>query len=260
MIPGVDDGASSLDESLAALKEMERQGVTHVITTPHLRASDVNTPRAFELRMNQIDKAWEELRNLVSSVMPHLRLDRGVELALDEPSVSTVDARLRLGGTRFLLVEFPYFTIPPNSSRALAHLRAGGTTPIVAHPERYENLEGDMATLFQWKTSGAYLQLNAGSLVGTYGPNVEKRAWQCLEAGVVDFLASDYHARGTCRTESAKRLLEQAGGIEQFRMLTWINGRRLLDNVDPAPVPTLMRPKRSWRRVAKAFLPSAWRS
>lgn len=253
MIPGVDDGSASIEESLAALRKMAEQGITHVITTPHFRASALNRPDEFAERMNEIDEAWEKLQSAVSESMLPLRLDRGVELALDEPNVAPTDERLRLAGSRFMLVEFPYFTIPPNSAQALAQLRAAGITPIVAHPERYENLEKDLESLFLWKQSGAFLQLNAGSIAGAYGKGVERKAWRCLEAGVVDFLSSDYHARGNCLTALAKERLEECGGSSHFRVLTTINGERLLKGIDPAPVPPLRRRGSGWERLKRAF-------
>jgi protein-tyrosine phosphatase len=253
MIPGVDDGSSSIEESLAALLKMAEQGITHVITTPHFRASALNSPHEFTERMNEIDEAWEKLRSAVSESRVPLRLDRGVEMALDEPIVSPTDERTRLAGTRFMLVEFPYFTIPPNSGQALAQLRATGITPIVAHPERYENLEKDLESLFLWKQSGAFLQLNSGSITGAYGTRVERNGWRCLEAGVVDFLSSDYHARGNCLAALAKERMEEYGGSSHFRVLSTINGERLLSGIDPAPVSPLRRQASRWRRLKRAF-------
>ena len=105
MIPGVDDGSSSIEESLAALRKMAEQGITHVITTPHFRASTLNRPDEFTERMNEIDEGWEKLQSAVSESMLPLRIDRGVEMALDEPIVSPTDERVRLAGSRFMLVE-----------------------------------------------------------------------------------------------------------------------------------------------------------
>ena len=258
MIPGVDDGSSSIEESLAALRKMAEQGITHVITTPHFRASTLNRPDEFTGRMNEIDEAWEKLQSAVSESMLPLRLDRGVEMALDEPIVSSTDERLRLAGSRFMLVEFPYFTIPPNSAQALAQLRAAGVTPIVAHPERYENLEKDLESLFLWKQSGAFLQLNAGSIAGAYGTRVERNGWRCLEAGVVDFLSSDYHAQGNCLTALAKDRLEECGGSSHFRVLTTVNGERLLKGIDPAPVSPLRRRASGWKRLKRALRIEGW--
>src|SRR5688500_12419507 len=155
---------------------MSAQGITHVITTPHFRASTAKNPAEFELEMARIDSSWQLLVASARENFPQMKLDRGVELALDDPNPTASDPRLRLAGTRFMLVDFPYFMIPPNSAQPLIHLRAHGVTPIVAHPERYDDFQANQETFREWKHAGAFLQLNAGSLVGAYGPRVERNA------------------------------------------------------------------------------------
>lgn len=252
IIPAVDDGSASLEESLIALQRMWAQGITRVLTTPHFRASVVKDAVEFELQMAPIDASWELLVQAVREKLPQLRLDRGVELALDDPSPVATDGRLRLAGTRFVLVEFPNFRIPPNSIRPLAHLRASGVTPIVAHPERYDDIDAHFETFREWRKAGAFLQLNAGSVVGAYGAAIERNAWRCLKAGSVDYLSSDYHARGNCAVAEAREKLAARGATSQMRTLS-DNGDRLVDGLDPMPVVPFARPESRWRRLKRAF-------
>ena len=252
MIPGVDDGSESLEQSLVALKNMWDQGITHVITTPHFRASTLKQPDEFDAEMGRIDEAWRVLLPAVAKSLPGLRLDRGVELALDDPEPSVTDSRIRLAGTRFALVEFPNFVIPPNSTGPLVHLRATGVTPIVAHPERYANLDESLEVLREWKRSGAFLQLDAGSIVGAYGPGAEGLAWRCLEAGVVDYLSSDYHARGDCLMAGTRERLKARGGASHFNMLTR-NGARMVAGLDPESLAPLLRSTSRWKRLRAGF-------
>jgi protein-tyrosine phosphatase len=253
MIPTVDDGSASIEESLVALEEMWDQGITHVITTPHFAASTVKQLAEFESKMARIDASWEALKQSVRDNFPRMKLDRGVELALDDPIPIVADARLRLARTRFVLVEFPYLTIPQNSIEPLARLKRSGVTPIVAHPERYENIQPYLETCRAWKHAGAFLQLNAGSLVGAYGAKVEKNAWRCLEAGLVDYISSDYHARGRCLVAGARDRLSARGGNSQVKTLAEYNGQRLIEGLDPTPVVPLEPPESGWRRLKKAF-------
>ena len=245
----MDDGAASLEEALAGLERMHQQGFRNVTTTPHFRASTLKHPEAFEDEMGRIDEAWDRLQTAAKTQFPDIHLSRGVELALDEPIDSADDPRVRLGGSRFMLVEFPYFTIPPNSGQALLRLRRAGVTPIVAHPERYGNLENDLKTLYEWKRSGAFLQLNAGSIVGAYGSRIERTAWRCLRAGLVDYLCSDYHSRGNCLTDQARTVLIERGGNAQFTSLAQLNGRRLLEGLEPTPVEPFGRTESRWTRL-----------
>ena len=229
------------------------QGIRHVITTPHFRASTISKADEFEAHMSRIDEGWEALVAAVAMSFPEMRMDRGVELALDEPMFPVSDRRLRLAGTKFILVEFPSFTIPPNSARALAQLARLGATPIIAHPERYENVGHELGLLIDWKQSGAFLQLNAGSLLGVYGSRPEKRAWEYLEAGVVDYLSSDYHSRGRCLVFEAEKRIADRGGESQFRILSSVNGTRLLAGIEPSPVPPLVRTQSRWERLTGAL-------
>src|SRR5215208_6680765 len=93
IIPGVDDGSESLEQSLAALQNMWEQGITRVITTPHLRAATLCNPPEFEARIKAIDDAWTILVTAASEALPELQLYRGVELALDERLSSFPDER-----------------------------------------------------------------------------------------------------------------------------------------------------------------------
>ena len=238
---------------MAALEKMWEQGITQVITTPHFRASTVKDSRQFQVEMERVDAAWELLAQSVRDNFPRMKLDRGVELALDDPAPVATDARLRLAGTRFMLVEFPWFTIPPNSTQPLSHLRASGVTPIVAHPERYENIEPDLQIFREWKQAGAFLQVNAGSLVGAYGTRVDRNAWHLLRAGLVDYISSDYHARGNCLIAGARERIAARGGAGQLKTLAEYNGDRLIEGVDPIPVVPLRQSESRWRRLKRAF-------
>jgi protein-tyrosine phosphatase len=181
-----------------------------------------------------------------------MKLDRGVELALDDPRPTVTDARLRLAGTRFALVEFPYFTIPSNSTEPLMHMKASGVTPIVAHPERYDDIERHAATFREWKQAGAFLQMNAGSLAGAYGARVERNAWRCLEMGIVDYISSDYHARGKCSVTQARERLIARLGASQVKTLSEENGERLLEGLDPIPLLPLS-PRSRWTRLMRVL-------
>lgn len=252
LIPAVDDGSKSVEESLAAVERMSAQGITHIITTPHFQASTVKQPSEFDAVMKGIDAGWEILSDAVGKNFPRMKLDRGVELALDDPDPVAADARVRLAGTRFVLVEFPWFNIPVNSVQPLKRLRASGVTPIVAHPERYDNTDPGFQILREWRQAGAFLQLNAASLTGGYGPRIERNAWQCLRLGLVDFLSSDYHARGVCAVAAARERVVARGGEGLLRNLAGLNGERLVQGLDPIPVDRLQSESR-WGRLRRAF-------
>lgn len=247
LIPGVDDGAETLEQSLAAIQKMWEQGITHIITTPHFRAHTLNDAAEFEWRIGFVDEAWETLRAAAKEEFPDLELRRGCELALDEPLEAMPDPRVRLAETRFMLVEFPSFLIPAESGKVLAQVKELGVTPIVAHPERYDNLDDDLEVLLEWKRSGAFLQVDAGSLVGDFGDSIEASGWKVLELGLGDYLSSDYHARGDCFVAEAQKCISAQQGDSLFRLLSASNGERLLRGENPIKVERLERKRGRWR-------------
>lgn len=244
LIPGVDDGAVDDAEAVAALHAFADQDVLTIIATPHVQGS-LGAAEMAE-RLAEIDAGWARLVELGLRQFPQLALHRGAEVMLDTPRPELTDERLRLDGGSFVLVEFPFMAVPPNSAGAIQAIAAGGLVPIVAHPERYSGVTPESQLPAQWRGSGALLQINAGSLTGRYGPQARANALALLERGVVDYLCSDYHARGRPSTQAARKILVEMDAAEQADLLTAVNPRRLLAGERPIPVPQL--------RIRKGFM------
>ncbi|HEV7590436.1 MAG TPA: CpsB/CapC family capsule biosynthesis tyrosine phosphatase [Longimicrobium sp.] len=249
VLPGVDDGAADLPEALAALEAFAAQGVDTVVATPHLSGADTLHPAALERALARVDAAWEELGRAAARALPGVRLARGAEVMLDVPTPDLSDPRVRLAGTRFVLVEFPFMAVPPHAAGALLGLREAGWHPVLAHPERYVNAAVSLADAAEWRRAGAALQVNAGSLLGRYGEGPRRIAWGLVERGWADYLCSDFHARGRCATAEAAAALLRAGGEPQARRLTVENPARLLADRPPLPVAPLRPRAPLWRRV-----------
>jgi protein-tyrosine phosphatase len=247
LVPGVDDGARDLDDARSALERMQAQGVRVIATTPHLRASLLGRPEV-DAYLQRVAEARAELQVLAATDFPELRVEGGFEVMLDTPVPDLTDARLRLGGGRYVLVEFAFMAVPPRSVEALYHLAWSGAAPLIAHPERYRGMERSIAVAEGWRSVGALLQVNCGSLLGRYGAGPRAAAWRLLQCGWVDVLASDYHARGTiCAIAEARALLERRGAAEQARLLLDVNPGRILDGEAPLAVPPVPPPL--WRRI-----------
>jgi len=237
IIPGVDDGAADEAECLAALRALAEQGVAAVVATPHVDAAVTTDPDALAERLEEIDRGWDALRVAAAEGGVAVRLYRGVELNLDTPNPNLDDPRLRLAGGAFVLMEFPFMAVPPHAARAVRQLRERGVIPIVAHPERYHNLDNDLRLPGEWRDAGAYLQVNGGSLLGRYGGEARRRASVLLERGWADYLSSDYHARGDPQVRAYEALLLETGAEEQAELLMRSNPARLLEGRAPIPVP-----------------------
>ena len=175
LLPGVDDGVQSMEESLQILREMEQQGIRRVWLTPHIMEDIPNETLALQR------KFWELLQQYRGAV----ELKLAAEYMLDnlfEERLEKEDLLLLEEGKRFLLVETSYFNPPMDLLSVLQRIQKKGYYPLLAHPERYEYMQKeDYNTL---KEEHISFQLNLPSLAGMYGKHVQKKAEDLLKAGI----------------------------------------------------------------------------
>lgn len=248
LMPGVDDGAADIEESRAGIKSMLANGITGIITSPHIAASLVDRG-LLDRYLEKVEVGWLALQELVEAEFPKLKLARGFEVMLDVPHPNLENPLLRLAGTSFVLIEFPFMNIPPNSAYALRELREAGWMPILAHPERYVNMESNMALIEQWRDAGALMQINAGSILGQYGSRAKKLSWSILEDGHADYMCSDYHSRGKCAVGAAFSELRNRGMEAQVDTLV-SNAKQVIRGERPKPLdPFAMKGQSPWKKV-----------
>lgn len=252
-MPGVDDGPESPAGSRRAVDALGAAVVERAVATPHLDASTLNRQEDREQRLEAFDRGWERLQQAAGRPAAPT-LHRGAEVRLDEPLGDDLDPRVRLAGTRWVLVEFSAFQLPPYPGRQLADIEAAGYRPLLAHPERFRGLKARMGEVEGWRAEGVRLQVNAGSLVGQYGPRIRENAWELLRRGWVDVLASDYHGRGEVMLTAAQRELLERDGREQWRALTELNPGRILEDRETVAVPPLPRDENWWERLRDLVL------
>ena len=237
LVPGVDDGARDLEDSLEGIERMKAAGFNRILTTPHLNASIGREPGGFAPRFEEVRAAFETLRVAAAERWPEVQLAQGFEVMLDIPDVDLEDEGLRLAGTRFMLVEWPRLQIPPGTHRVIERLVASGIRPVIAHPERYGGMEHTRSIAREWRDMGALLQVNYGSFVGRYGSEAREMAYRLMEAGRVDYLASDFHGKSALSIY-CREAHEALGGKSHAGLLdtlTRVNPGRLLDGLDPLP-------------------------
>jgi protein-tyrosine phosphatase len=249
LIPGVDDGAADEEQAAAALAVFREQGVHTAVATPHVNGSLTRNPVALAERLAELDAGWARLE--ATAAESGVRVLRGAEIMLDVPAPDLSDPRLRLAGTKAVLVEFPFMSVPPNALPALFELTMAGWMPVLAHPERYANAARDLSDATEWRRMGAALQVNGGSLLGRYGKPASELAWGLVEHGLVSYLSSDYHARGRCPVAECRAELERRGGEHQARLMMEENPRRMLNGEPPLPVPPLSAPRPFWKRILR---------
>jgi protein-tyrosine phosphatase len=249
LVPDVDDGARTVEDTLDSVERMTQEGVRKFITTPHIDGSLTLDPRVLEERLSEVSAAFDAAAKAVSRAFPEVVFRRGHEVMMDVPDVDFSDPRLRLGGTRFVLVEWPRLHLPPGTAKVLRRMVDEGYRPVVAHPERYIGIDLNVAA--RWREAGAHLQVNYGSLEGRYGGDARAVAFRLLRRGWVDYMASDYHGRPdrSVYMREARNRLETMGAGEAFVTLTLTNPARIFRDEAPMPVPLLPMERGFWARM-----------
>lgn len=240
LIPGVDDGSPTLENSLRVLERLRQEGVTQVACTPHLDASRAAVAPITEYRTLLV--------SLQQGAPEGMRLHPGFEIMLDRPGCDLTLPGLSLGPSKAVLVEFPRVPLTPDSTDELMRIRASGVVPVIAHPERYSGITIDK--LHIWRDFGVIVQGDALMLLQA-GPKAEFSRLMLAE-GVVDILASDNH--GDRRSLGLVRLwLREVGGDRQGRILTEVNPARLLADEMMDRVPPLRERRGIWERLRSLF-------
>ncbi|MBA3346638.1 MAG: hypothetical protein H0T44_15285 [Gemmatimonadales bacterium] len=200
LVPGVDDGSESVEESLECLAGLYDEGLRTVITTPHLLlprlGSDAEVGR--ELAFHRL--AFHQLAAACQGRPGLPAIGLGQEIwAPDATTIRRVLRRSDVGldGTRFLLVEFGFDLLGTHEDVVREVMRAGRGI-VIAHPERYRYplRTGPLDQMRRWRDLGALLQVNAGSFAGHYRahrPESESLAWEMVQEGLVDLIGTDHH-------------------------------------------------------------------
>lgn len=200
LVPGVDDGTATVAESLTALTGLYQEGVKAVVTTPHLLLPHLASEAAIDRELELHRRAFDQLSDACAEHddLPSIALGQEI-WAPDAAAVRRVVRRndIGLASGRFLLVEFG-FDLLGNHNDVVREVHGAGRQIVIAHPERYRYLSGHnpLEVMRTWQDLGALLQVNVGSLTGHYNrssPGSERLAWQMIEQGLLDLLATDHH-------------------------------------------------------------------
>ena len=187
ILPAIDDGSQSLEQSLKMLKCYEALEIERVLASPHIYQDLYpNTPKT-------IQSAYEVL-DLKAKNNPTKLIGYAAEYMVDEFFIKSLqnNAELLCCFDKAVLIEIPYFGNPDILKRTQFELQNSNYKPILAHPERYLNLK-NLTTIKDLKVRGVKMQLNALSLTGFYGAEVRKKAYEYLRKDIYDFIGTDAH-------------------------------------------------------------------
>lgn len=188
LIPGIDDGAKTMEESLDLIRALTSFGYRKLVTTPHIMSH--RFPNSADTILHGLDR----LREAVEREKIDVEIDAASEYYLDEhfESLLAQKALLTFGGNR-VLFEMSYVIAPPKLEHVIFEMQSAGYTPVLAHPERYLFMHADFEKYADLKARNVEFQVNINSLGGYYSKPVQKAAHQIMKKGWIDFLGSDTH-------------------------------------------------------------------
>lgn len=188
LIPGIDDGSQTMDETIAMLTKFQSLGYKKVITTPHVMSDSF--PNTSEIILSGL----EEVRSEIKKVGLTIEIDAAAEYYFDETFVAKIKAKdLLTFGDNYVLLEFPFHSTPQYIDQMFFELQSRGYRPVVAHFERYMYYLGKIDKAIEWRQKGINIQININSLSGHYGPDIKKQAERLIDAGEFDFIGTDCH-------------------------------------------------------------------
>jgi protein-tyrosine phosphatase len=227
VLPRVDDGPDSVQEALRNLAALAAGGTEVVVATPH------NMPGLFEADIGRIRFAAEALRDgLVTADVP-VELILGQEITF-QPEMLEKLARgdlLCINDTAYFLFEFPPYSVPPGARDFIFEARLKGYRPILAHPERNQQLQDDIPLLESFVEGGVLVQVTASSLFGRLGFEAERSSHLMLRKGLVHFIATDTHSFRFGPGDMAEAVSVAAGiiGKETANALVTTNPRAVVE-------------------------------
>ncbi len=244
-LPGVDDGAKTLEVAVAMCRMAAADGITHLVATPHS-----NYKYHYDREAN-----LAKLKELQEAAGSEIKLLLGCDFNLSFDNLQRLPEKGRdytVNGTTYLLVEFAEFFVPEQMTNVLYEIEVSGLTPILTHPERNPVFQRKPELLAEWVGRGYLAQVTAKSMTGGFGSKALRLAEQWLRQNLIHFFATDAHDlnyRPPILSECYQKVAELRGkGTADLLLchnpLAVIEGKPLPPGLQPdEPPPT---PKKSW--------------
>ncbi|WP_373792341.1 tyrosine-protein phosphatase [Jeotgalibaca porci] len=241
ILPGVDDGAASLQESLSMAEQAIAQGITHLLCTPH------HNNGRYENEKSSVIAAVHHLQNALDERNLPLTLLEGQEVRVTGELITAIEKDHLLFTDitdTYLLLEFPTQDVPAFSESLFFELRTLGKVPVIVHPERNAIFREDPNRLIPFLEMGCLAQLTAPSIVGIFGKQIQKTAYEMVTHNLVQMVASDAHGVTKRRfyLKEAYEIIEQELGKEKVLQMQQV--ARDLVNGDDVTYPSYTEVKK----------------
>jgi protein-tyrosine phosphatase len=219
LLPGIDDGAENMEQSIELILHLKELGYHAAVTTPHI-FWDMYRNNSEIIRQKR-----EEVNQELKKRNIDFRLEAAAEYYCDEHFENLIEADdLLCLGKKNILFEMGFAAENANLGRVIFNLQIAGYKPILAHPERYEYWHGSLGNYERMLDKDVALQLNITSLTGQYGPNVKRISEKLIDARMISYLGTDCHHMGhiqltnAARTNPALRRLLESGDLRNLTL------------------------------------------
>lgn len=225
ILPAVDDGARSLEESFAMAETAARDGIQVMAATLH------GVERGPGFDRSQVAERISWLQSELDGRGIPLKIALGVETYLSPELPAQIQAgqAFGLGGEKYLLIELPVHQYPLYTEEIFFQVQVAGFTPIVAHPERNSSMQNDISLLSRLVERGAIGQVTAASLVGSFGPRAKAAGEKMLRRNLVHLIATDTH-----RAEGNRAPVLSSGRDAAARLIGEERARQMVDEIPRA--------------------------
>ena len=252
---GLDDGASSLESSIAMARIAKEDGITHIVCSPHANSKYAYEPLLVADRISTLQRVLD--REAIE-----VKLGYGCDFHMSYDNIQEArlePAKFSINGLGYLLVEIPEYGISRGLTEVFYQLQLSGLTPILTHPERNPTLQSEPGRLVDWLRSGVLIQITAGSVIGRMGRHAERMAHELLGKRWVHFLATDAHNTTSRppRMREAFDLVAKKHGTEYAQLLCTTNplsaftGKPLQPQFEPLNLYDDMEKKSWWQKLTR---------
>lgn len=228
ILPNVDDGAKTIDDTYKLLEEAKKAGFDSVISTSHYMEE------YYEVNVETREKLIQEISNEISNRNIDLKLYLGNEIYITENIVNLLKEKkaTTINDTKYVLFEFPLNIKPMNMFDIIYDMLEYKVVPILAHPERYSFIQKEPDIVYDLIEAGALMQVNYGSILGMYGESARFIARKLFENDMVHFLGSDIHRVNSIypKVPEALSRIKEIIGEDKLEELTTINPGLVLEN------------------------------
>lgn len=227
ILPGVDDGAEDIYDSIEMASLAYEYGTKVIVATPHC-----NIPGEYDNYFgSEYIRTFQKTKEIIQREQPGITLLAGMEVFATEdlPRLLTEGKVFPINRSRYVLMEFDFGEDPDFADEVLRQVKEVQAVPLIAHAERYEFVQDDPRIVYRWKKMGYEVQVNKGSFLGRFGEDARRTAYELLNHNLVTAVASDAHSpirRTTCMADAYDYLSEEYSA-EYLNILFGINPRNI---------------------------------